>query len=54
VPQKPNPYELENTQLKEENALLKNDLAMLKNASEENKLLKARLDELREVVRGKN
>lgn len=53
VPGKEHPLQAEVIHLRSENANLKKQLAVLQNASEENKILKAQLEVLREVVRAK-
>ena len=53
VKPKPNPLEAENLQLKTENTQLKAQVTALQNATEENKLLKAQLDVLKEMIKGK-
>jgi cell shape-determining protein MreC len=53
VPIKPHPLEAEIINLREENIQLKQQLTTLQTATEENKLLKAQLEVLREVVKSR-
>jgi len=53
VPMKPHPLETEIVKLREENTQLKQQLTALQTAAEENKLLKAQLEVLREVVKSR-
>jgi threonyl-tRNA synthetase len=53
VPLKPHPYEAEIISLRNENAQLKSRVNREQQLEEKIKLLEARLEELREVVRGK-
>jgi len=53
VPRHPHPYEMEIVRLRDENAQLKSRISREQQLEEKIKLLEARLEELREVVKGK-